>query len=91
MLCKNLRRQLSLFANGDLVGAEAQAVQQHVALCPTCRQSVQQFQKTRTILGSLSPPGPLQAPPGSFLSGVMGRLGKPGDKPGKGRGIFPQA
>lgn len=77
MPCKNLRRSLSLYASGDLNPPEAQTVAQHLTLCPTCRNSVQQFQKTRSILGSYSQQ-PLGKPaPPSFLSGVMGRIQKP--------------
>jgi anti-sigma factor RsiW len=89
MPCKNLRGQLSLYASGDLDESHAQAVRDHLRLCPQCRMAVQSFEKTRSLLGSYArditrTPGANSGP--SLWNGVMGRMNQ---KPFRGKGPQP--
>lgn len=76
MSCKNLRGQLSLFAGGDLDDETSSALREHLKACPTCRNQVQTYEKTRSLLGAYGRQ-PAGAPDGPALwKRVMGRVGQ---------------
>jgi anti-sigma factor RsiW len=74
MPCKNLRGQLSLYASGDLDDAQAQGVRDHLRTCPTCRNGVESFEKTRSLLGSYRQQIPSPPNGQNLWNGVMGRM-----------------
>lgn len=74
MPCNNLRGQLSLYASGDLEHDKAVIVREHLKNCPSCRYSVQSFEKTRSVLGSYAQQMRRAPEAPGLWSGVMGRL-----------------
>ena len=59
--CALVQLQLAEFLDGDLGGAEAQAVTSHLATCPECTAELDREQRLRTVLGGMQP---RRCPPG---------------------------
>lgn len=74
MPCKNLRGKLSLFAAGDLEPSQSQLVQDHVNACPNCRQQVQSFQKTGSMLRSYGQQISNAPQSRDLTGGIMGKV-----------------
>lgn len=64
---------LSEYIDGELRGRERERVEEHVGMCPQCRQVLATLRKTVAGLGSLMSPSP---PPG-LADSVIGRLQEP--------------
>ena len=59
--------ELSAHALGLLDGAEARAVEEHLALCPACRREWDELRDTSELLGDLPPEMFLDGPPDDDL------------------------
>ncbi|MDK1031107.1 MAG: zf-HC2 domain-containing protein, partial [Planctomycetia bacterium] len=67
MKCLEVENQLSAYMDGELLGAEADAVGEHLAGCPVCRRMLLELEATSELVGSLPR---LSAPPG-LAGGVL--------------------
>jgi anti-sigma factor RsiW len=53
--CRYYKPRLALWAGGDLNPSEADALQSHLAICPTCGDRLQQLQQARAALEQSDP------------------------------------
>jgi anti-sigma factor RsiW len=83
--CKAYAVQLSAYFDGELEGAELQAVEAHLAGCDGCRNTLQRLGKLRHALHTLARPTGRQSR--SILDDLKARLAEeeddaaPPDKP----------
>ncbi|MCX6362078.1 MAG: zf-HC2 domain-containing protein [Armatimonadetes bacterium] len=68
--CRRVQRRLDDFAAGSLPAGEAWKVQQHLAACAKCAQTLNDFGALRTAASMLEP----EAPPPGFEDAVMCRI-----------------
>jgi len=66
MQCHDARPLLPLHAYGDLSVAETEALEQHLAQCPSCRSELAAFRKLRQELSSLPAPAGAVDLPGIY-------------------------
>jgi len=72
MTCRDWQEQIALSLYGELSGAEARALEEHVAGCETCRDELAAMATTVALLRRESPPvpGTLSAAPVARRSGA---------------------
>jgi hypothetical protein len=51
--CSRWERQLALLVEGDLGGREAREVEEHLAVCPACRDFVEELRQSQVALRDL--------------------------------------
>lgn len=82
MNCESARNQIALWVGGDLEAADILPLERHVAVCPNCRQTWQDFQSSHEALASLRTIKPAEKPmpagngAGSLWPSVARRLAR---------------
>jgi hypothetical protein len=81
MKCQDLQFELPLFADGVLPDDERLPVEEHLVVCPLCRQKLSDFQQLRTGLREMSRPQIPQSVFEAVRSSVSEVLTLPGTTP----------
>jgi anti-sigma factor (TIGR02949 family) len=82
MNCRDVETRITPLVDGQLAGAEANAVNAHLAACPSCRRAADEEQLCRRVLGECGPRLAANAPP-ALRARVRGAM--PSASPGSGR------
>jgi len=70
MWCRNVRSQLSAYADGELTSAEVQAVEEHLGRCRRCESTLESIRQVTALTALV----PLEEPPASMHERLMMRL-----------------
>lgn len=58
MTCTTVRKKLSGYLDGALHSREHRPIQQHVAVCPSCRARLEEYQRMSTLMSRVNPMAP---------------------------------
>ncbi|HHW91206.1 MAG TPA: anti-sigma factor, partial [Firmicutes bacterium] len=70
MRCSEVREHLSSYMDGMLSAELMQAVDEHLSLCPDCREELRQLEETVALLRNL---GEVE-PPADLRDGIINKI-----------------
>ena len=79
MFARHPTRRLVAYCDGQLAGAEARAIEAHVAGCDRCRRQCEEIRFAASVLRQLT----VASPPSSVWNALDGRLRTPAAAPGR--------
>ena len=82
MKCHEARELFSPYLDGELAAAEINILEQHLRLCPDCREELGRWQEMSRALKGLA--APVKAPP-DFSAAVMARVKTPAAAQGRAK------